>query len=119
LWYVAANSGVTKTSSTRAGSNICPASMYGRSMVRPYSSPMGGKPVPASGQQDNANPKVTGNSLTAATSGSARTLPQSNPGWLGSTVTVVGSVPVQSRSTALCPRRAPAAAASRAAARPS
>jgi hypothetical protein len=63
-------------------------------MVRPYSSPMGGKPVPASGQQDSANPNVTGNSLTAATSGSARTLPQSKPGWLGSTVTVVGSVPV-------------------------
>src|SRR6476659_9516839 len=100
------------TSSARAGSNIRPASMYGRSMVRPYSSPMGGKPVPASGQQDNANPNETGNSLTAATSGSARTLPQSKPGWLASTVTVVGSVPVQSRSTALFARRAPAAAAS-------
>ena len=68
------------TSSVRAGSNIRPASMYGRSMVRPYSLPMGGKPAPASGQQGSANPNVTGNSLTAATSGSARTLPQLKPG---------------------------------------
>ena len=73
---------------------------------------MGGNPVLTSGQQSSENPNVTGNSLSEATSGSARTLSQSNPGWLGSTVTVAGSVLAQSRSNAVCPRRAPAAAAS-------
>ena len=73
---------------------------------------MGGNPVLTSGQQSSENPNVTGNSLSDATSGRARTLSQSKPGWLGSTVTVAGSVLAQSRSNAVCPRRAPAAAAS-------
>ena len=72
----------------------------------------GGNPAPASGQQSSTNPNTTGNSVSAATSGRARILSQSNPGWLGSTVTVAGSVLAQSRSNAVCPRRAPAAAAS-------
>ena len=100
------------TSSTRPGLNSRPACKTGRSMVRVISSPMGGNPVLASGQQSSANPNVTGNSLSEATSGRARILSQSKPGWLGRTVTVAGSVLAQSRSNAVCPRRAPAAAAS-------
>ncbi len=72
----------------------------------------GGNPALAPAQQSSPKPNVTGNSLSAATSGRARTLAQSKPGWLGSTVTVAGSVLAQSRSNAVCPRRAPAAAAS-------
>ena len=86
--------------------------MTGRSMVVVNSSPTGGNPVLAPAQQSSSKPNVTGNSLSAATSGRARTLAQSKPGWLGSTVTVAGSVLAQSRSNAVCPRRAPAAAAS-------
>ena len=73
---------------------------------------MGGNPELAPGQQSTENPNTTANSDNAATSGRARTLSQSNPGWLGSTVTVAGSVLSQSRPNAVCPRRAPAAAAS-------
>ena len=82
-------------------------------MVRAISSPIGGNPTLVSGQQVSSNGvPLTGNSLRTATSGRARTLFQSKPGWLGSTVTVAGSVLAQSRSNAVCPRRAPAAAAS-------
>ena len=66
----------------------------------------------AAGQQSSSNPNTTGNSVSAATPGWARTLFQSKPDWLGSTVTVAGSVLAQSRSYALYPRRAPAAAVS-------
>ena len=86
--------------------------MTGRSMVVVSWSSAGGNPVLAPAQQSSSKPNVTGNSLSAATSGRARTLFQSNPGWLGSTVTVAGSVAAQSRSYAVCPRRAPAAAVS-------
>ena len=81
-------------------------------MVVVYWSSAGGNPVLASGQQSSENPNETGNSARALTSGRARTLAQSKPGWLGSTVTVAGSVLAQSRPNAVCPRRAPAAAAS-------
>ena len=82
-------------------------------MVRPYSSPIGANPRPVSGQQVSTNGvPLTGNSARTATSGRARTLSQSNPGWLGSTVTVAGSVLSHSRPNAVSPRRAPAAAAS-------
>jgi hypothetical protein len=62
---------------------------------------MGGKTVLASGQHSTVKPNATGNSLTAATSGRAWTLAQSNPGWLGSTVTVAGSVLAHSRANAV------------------
>jgi hypothetical protein len=81
-------------------------------MVRVISSSAGGNPVLAARQQSSSNPNTTGNSVSAATSGRARTLFQSNPGWLGSTVTVAGRVLSQSRPNAVCPRRAPLAAAS-------
>ncbi len=76
----------------RCGLYIRPDSMTGRSMVVPIWVSIVGKPVLASGQHCSANPNTTGNSVSAATSGSARTLSQSKPGWLGSTVTVPGSV---------------------------
>jgi hypothetical protein len=106
------NSGVATISSTRSGLNSRPSSMTGCSMVRVISSSAGGNRVLAAGQQSSSNPNTTGNSVSAATSGRARILFQSNPGWLGRTVTVAGSVLAQSRSNAVCPRRAPAAAAS-------
>ena len=49
--------------------------------------------------------------LSALTSGKARTLAQSKPGWFGNTTAVAGSVRAHSRPNALWPRRAPAAAA--------
>src|SRR3984957_12562733 len=52
------------------------------------------------------------NVAVAATSGSASILDQTKPGWLGTTATVAGRVTAHNRSNALCPRRAPAAAAS-------
>jgi len=108
----AANWGVTTTSSTRSGLNSRPAIMTGRSIVVVNWSSAGGNPVLAPAQQSSVKPNVTGNSLSAATSGRARILAQSKSGWLGSTVTVAGSVTAQSRSYAVYPRRAPAAAVS-------
>src|SRR5215475_9870932 len=62
-------------------------------MVRPISSPIGANPTLVSGQQVSTNGvPLSGNSLRTSTSGRARTLSQSNPGWLGSTATVAGSV---------------------------
>jgi hypothetical protein len=48
--------------------------------------------------------------VSAATSGCARILAQSKPGWFGSTVMVAGSVSAHSLLTAVWPRRAPATA---------
>ena len=76
----------------RSGLYIRPENMIGRSMVVPNWSSTVGKPVLASGQHGSANPNTTGNSVSASTSGRARILSQSKPGWLGSTVTVPGSV---------------------------
>ncbi len=82
-------------------------------MVRNVWSPIGANEMLASGQQSSTNGvPLTGNSERTATSGRARTLSQSNPGWLGSTVTVAGSVCAHSRLNAVCPRRAPAVAVS-------
>ena len=106
------NCGVATTSSARRGLYTRPASRTGRSRVVVNWSSTGGNPAPAPGQHGNENPNTTGNSLTAATSGRARTLAQSKPGWLAYTMEVAGSVCAQSRSNAVCPRRAPAAAAS-------
>ena len=54
--------------------------MTGRSMVLVNCSSAGGNPALAPAQQSSPNPNVTGNSLSAATSGRARILFQSNPG---------------------------------------
>ena len=55
---------------------------------------------------DNANV------VSAVTSGSARILSQSKPGWFGSTVAVAGRVLSSSRPIAVSPRRAAAIAPS-------
>ncbi len=104
----AANLGVTMTSSTRRGLNSRPATMTGRSMVRVIWSSASGNPALAAGYPRASYPNTTGNLVSAATSGRAATLAQSNPGWLGSTVAVAGSVRAHSRSKAVWPRRAPA-----------
>src|SRR6266516_1102712 len=85
--------------------------MTGRSSVRVISLSAGGNPVLAPAQQSSANPKATGNLLSALTSGKARTFAQSKPGWFGSTVAVAGSVRAHNWPNALWPRRAPATAA--------
>src|SRR5580693_2766422 len=71
-----------------------------------------GKSVLAPWQPSTTKSNVTGNLLIAATSGSALTLFQLKPGWLASTATVKGSPRASSRSSAVSPRRAPAAAVS-------
>ena len=82
--------------------------MTGRSMVRVIWSSASGNPLLAAGKPWAWYPNTTGNLVSAATSGRAAILAQSNPGWLGSTVAVAGSVRAQSRSNAVWPRRAPA-----------
>ena len=79
-------------------------------MVRVIEESRNGNWVSAPGAFSTVLPKETANRLTASTCGRARTLFQSKPGWLGSTVTVAGSVGPYSRFTAESPRRAPATA---------
>src|ERR1700734_69347 len=71
-----------------------------------------GKSVLALGQPSTTKLNVTGNLVSAATSGSALILFQLKPGWLASTATVKGSPCASSRSSAVSPRRAPAVAVS-------
>ena len=79
-------------------------------MVRVIEESRNGNWGSAPGAFSTVPPKETANRLTASTCGRARTLFQSKPGWLGSTVTVAGSVGPYSRFTAVSPRRAPATA---------
>ncbi len=81
-------------------------------MVRVIEESRNGNWVSAPGAFSTVPPNDTANRLSAATWGRARTLFQSKPGWLGSTVTVAGSVGAYSRFTAVSPRRAPAVAVS-------
>ena len=98
-------------SSARPGSNSCPASMTGRSMVRAISSPIGANPnSPPAAVQHERGP-LTGNSVRTDLGQGADLVPVET-GLVRQHGHGRGQRLPHSRSNAVCPRRAPAVAVS-------